>query len=89
MEGPLYHFLVVLPIFAAVLIFLVMPPLQWLSVRKFDRKFVLRFGGPWSIKDPNHRRDVAFSVIAFVISLMLSFAALQSLIAWGVLPPLK
>lgn len=89
MEGPLYHFLVALPIFALVLMFLVLPPLQWLSSRIFDRRFVLRFSGAWNPKDKNHRRDVIFSVIAFVVSLGVSFIALQVLIWEGVLPPLR
>lgn len=89
MEGPFYHFLVVLPIFALVLMFLVLPPLQWLSSRIFDRRFVLRFGGAWNTTDRNHRWDVVFSVIAFLVSLAISFVALQVLIWEGILPPLR
>ena len=89
MEGPFYHFLVALPIFALALMFVVLPPLQWLSSRIFDRRFVLRFSGAWNPADKNQRWDVIFSVIAFVVSLGISFIVLQVLIWQGLLPPLR
>jgi hypothetical protein len=89
MEGRLYHFLVMLPIFAVVLLFIVMPPLQWLSERFFDRRFVLRFGGAWKFMDTSHRWDVFFSIVAFIISLVVSFIILETLIYKGILPPIR
>lgn len=88
MEGPLYHFLIVLPVFVLVLMFLVLPLLQWVSTRLFDRKFILRFGGRWDVRDEKHRWDVTFSVIAFVLSLAVSLLALKLLIIRGILPPM-
>jgi hypothetical protein len=89
MEGPFYHFLLTLPIFALVLIFVVMPLLQWLSVRLFHRTFVLRLGGRWGKHDKRHRWDVIFSVVAFVLSLTISILALELLIRQGILPPMR
>ena len=88
MDGPLLHFFIILPVFAGVLMFVVMPILQWASTRLLDRRFVLRFGGPWSPKNKEHRWDVLFSILAFLLSLTISFLILQLLILEGILPPL-
>jgi len=88
MEGPLFNVLVALPVFVAVLLFLVTPIMQWLSRTVFDSEFVLRFGrGDPGVKTQAHRRDVVFSIVAVLVSLGISFAILQTLVYEGILPP--
>lgn len=89
MEGPLYHFFVVLPIFAVVLMLVVIPILQWVSTRLLDRRFVFRFSGAWNPESRERRWDVVFSLIAFVLSLGISFIILQALILEGILHPVN
>jgi hypothetical protein len=87
MYGPLYHLLLALPIFAFVLLFLVVPALQWASERRDGRRFVLRFAADWRSGNKEHRRDVLFSILAVLLSVIIALIILELLIAKGILPP--
>jgi len=88
MEGPLFDVLIALPVFVAVLLFLVTPVMQWLSRTAFDSEFIFRFGrGDPGMNAQAHRRDVVFSIVAVLLSLGISYAVVQTLILEGILPP--
>ena len=66
------HFLVLLLIFGVVYFGISLPLFQRLSLRLRGRKFVIRLGTPWKFPDREHRWDVLFSFVSFMLALAVS-----------------
>ncbi len=76
-------------IFALIYFPISLPLFQRLSVRVKGRRFVVRLGTPWKIRNPDHRWDVLMSVLSFMAALALAMWALDLLMQGGYLPSFK
>ena len=81
------HWLAAFGLFAAFYFGLTQPLAQRLSVRLRGRRFTIRLGTPWNVRDPEQRWDVLYSVASFMLALALSMAAFELCIRLGWLPP--
>ena len=66
------HLLVILGLFAVLYFGVVLPLFQRLSRHLRRRRFTLRLGSPWDVRDPEHRWDVLMSFLSFVTCLALT-----------------
>ena len=66
-------------LFAVVYFAASLPLFQRLSVLIKARRFTVRLGGPWRMKDPVHRWDVLMSFLSFAVALAASIALLDQL----------
>jgi len=65
-------FLALLIIFAGVYFAICLPIFQLISRRRKGRKFIVRLGMAWSIKDSEQRWDVLMSFLSFMLALAIS-----------------
>jgi len=73
------HFFVLLIIFAVIYFGICLPVFQIISKWQRGRKFIIRLGGPWSLRNVDHRWDVLMSFISFAVALGLSLYCLDLL----------
>jgi hypothetical protein len=76
---PEVHFFALLVTFSGVYFGLILPVFHRISLRFRARKFVIRLGTPWSLKDKEHRWDVFLSFTSFIVSLGVSLVVLEFL----------
>lgn len=77
--------IVMIAVFATTYWLVALPLLQRLSQLWRGRRFVVRLRD-WSPKNPEHRWDVTFSVVAFLISLAAALLALDVSVKAGIVP---
>ena len=65
-------FLALLAIFGIVYFGITLPIFHGISQKLRGRRFVIRLGAPWSVKDAEHRWDVLLSFVSFIITLGVS-----------------
>ncbi len=78
-----------LVLFALVYFSICLPLFQSLSVRLKGRRFTVRLGTPWKIRNSDHRWDVLMSVLSFMAALAAAMWALDLLMQGGYLPPFR
>jgi len=57
--------------FAIVYFGLCLPVFQAISCRMRGRKFTIRLGGPWDVRDADEWWDTLMSVLSFIFALFL------------------
>ena len=65
-------FLALLAIFGIAYFGIILPVFHGISQKFRGRRFVIRLGTPWNIKNAEHRWDVLLSFVSFMITLGIS-----------------
>ena len=78
-ERKVIHFIALLLIFTVVYFGVSLPLFQRFSLWRKSRRFVVRLGTPWSMRNPDHRWDVVMSFLSFIAALGVSMALLEQL----------